>query len=118
MSGQNGSKNGKPAGQGIKDLARVIAMHNAMSRGMKFLPHGSMLYEIECGWESFALETGPDAAVRVSSRRDFENAIKDPDMPIIFIPRDCLLSLEEIEKICQRHGITKTVYQEVDKEQP
>ncbi len=117
MSGQSGKGGGKPVGQGIKDLARVIAQRNAMSRGMRMLPHGSRLYEIECGWESFVLETGPDAAVRVLNRREFEDAIKDPEQAVIFIPLMCPLSLEEIEKICQRHGITKTLYQEVDKEQ-
>lgn len=118
MSGQDGKGGGKPARPGIEDLARVIAQHNAMSRGTRFLPHGTRLYEIECGWEAFVLETGPDAATRVTTRREFENAVKDPDQTVVFIPRSCPLSLEEIEKICQRHGITKTLYLEVDKEQP
>ena len=117
MSGQGGNDGGKPARPGIEDLARVIAQHNAMSRGTRFLPHGTRLFEIECGWEAFSLESGPDIAVRVESRREFETAVKNPDQTVIFIPRSCPLSLEEIEKICQRHGITKTLYLEVDKEQ-
>lgn len=99
------------------DLASVMAQHNAMARRCVFLPHGSCLYEIETGWEAFSLQFGRHPVVCVTTRGEFERALKDPDGGPIFIPLSSSLPLEEIEKLCQRYAIVKTIYREVGAEQ-
>ncbi len=116
MSGREQGKDAKPTGKGaVEDLARMVARHNAMNRSMKVLPHGSRLYEVECGWESFMMESDQEA-IQVTSRRGFEDAIRNPDCNLVFVSREAALTLEIIETTCQRYGITKTIFQEVGKD--
>jgi len=98
----------------MNDVAVVAAQQNAMERGCKFLPHGCRLFKLEQGWESTMVRNDRGVAV-ADTLLTFEAALRDPDRKIILIPLKALITDGDIEKLCQRNGITKTIYKEVEK---
>lgn len=98
----------------INDVAVAVAHQNAMERACRFLPHGSRLFEIEQGWESTVICRDESVAV-VDTLLLFESALRDPERKVIFIPMGALISDHDIEKLCQRNAIAKTLFKEVRK---
>jgi hypothetical protein len=96
----------------LDTVASVAAQKKAMEHGCKFLPHGCRLFQIPQGWESGMI--GRDKAVTsCDTILSLEAAMRDPDAKVLFIPADALLTDGDIEKICQRNGVTKTLFKEV-----
>lgn len=98
----------------MNDVAVAVAHQNAMERGCKFLPHGSRLFAVERGWESAVISRDKGVAV-ADTLLTLEKAVRDPESKVIFIPAGALVCDQDIEKICQRNAITKTLFKEVDK---
>jgi hypothetical protein len=98
----------------INDLAVAAAHQNAMERSCVFLPHGSRLFEVEQGWESAAIRADKKTAI-ADTLLSFEEALRDTERAVIFIPLDALIGSGDIEKLCQRNAITKTILKEVAK---
>jgi hypothetical protein len=98
----------------MNDVAAAVAHQNAMERGGKSLPHGSRLFEVERGWESATIQSDKNVAV-ADTLLTLESALRDPDTAVIFIPLGALMTGADIEKLCQRNAITKTLFQEVEK---
>ena len=99
----------------MDDVASVVAQQNAMGRGpFKMLPHGGRLFCVEKGWESALL--GRDRGIaRCESLLSFEAALRNPDVRSVFIPLDALMTDKDIEKLCQRNAVGKTLFKEVEK---
>lgn len=98
----------------VNDVAAAVAHQNAMERGCKFLPHGSRLFEVEQGWESVTIRQDKGVAT-ADTLLTLESAIRDPDNAVIFIPLGALMTERDIERLCQRNGIAKTLFKEVEK---
>ncbi len=98
----------------VKKVATAVAHQNAMERGCKFLPHGSRLFEVEQGWQSTVIRQGNGVAV-ADTLLTLEEAIRNPETPVIFIPFDAMMTTADIEKLCQRNAIIKTLFREVGK---
>ena len=94
--------------------ASVAAQQNAMERGCKFLPHGCRLFEVAQGWESKTIGQDKDVAV-ADTLLTLEAALRDPERKVIFIPAGALIGDRDIEKLCQRNAIVKTLFKEVGK---
>lgn len=100
--------------EGMDVLGTAAASAKAMDRGCRFLPHGSRLFQVEEGWESGMMRR--DKGVRsCDTLLSLEEAVRDADVKVIFIPADALMTAADIEKIIQRNGATKTLFQEVGK---
>jgi hypothetical protein len=98
----------------MNDVAVTVAQQNAMERGCKFMPHGSRLFMIEQGWESAVIGRDQNIAV-ADTLLSLEAVLRDPEKKVIFIPADALMTEQDIEKLCQRNAIAKTLFKEVKK---
>ena len=97
----------------MDEVAAVVAQKNAMDQGCIFLPHGSRLFTVEKGWQSQAIRR--DRGVATSETlMAFEAALRNPDVKVIFLPADALVTDDDIRRICQRNGVTKTLFKEVE----
>jgi hypothetical protein len=106
-------ENGVPSGV-LKDVAVAAAQQNAMERGCKFLPHGSRLFDVEQGWESTMIR-GDKGVLVADTLLTLEAALQNADNKVIFIPLGALMTEKDIEKLCQRNAIAKTLFKEVKK---
>jgi len=93
-------------------IAKDIALQKAMEGEFKNLPHGCKLFYVEKGWESKILAEDVKF-VKVDTLLSLENAIRDEDNKVIFIPIDALITDDNIEKLCQRNAIIKIFFKEV-----
>lgn len=98
----------------MHELAVSAAQQNAMERGGKSLSHGTRLFDVEQGWESGAISRDK-GVITADTLLTLGAALRDPDNRVIFIPADALMTDFDIEKLCQRTAITKTLFREVKK---
>ena len=103
-----------PSPEVLEKTAFVAAQQNAMERSGKFLPHGCRLFDVEQGWESLTISRGEGVSV-ADTLLTLEQALRDPENKIIFIPLGALMTDQDIEKLCQRNAIVKTLFKEVKK---
>lgn len=96
----------------LKQVGAAAAQQNAMERGTRFLPHGSRLFSVPAGWEADMIRRDK-GVLSCGSMLELEEAMRTEDAPVIFIPHDAMLTDADIEKICQRNGVTKTLFKEV-----
>lgn len=95
-------------------VGAAAAQQNAVNRGGKMLPHGCRLFVVEEGWESAMIRKDP--AVHVcETLLTLETAVQNPEAKVIFLPKGALMTDGDIEKICQRNGMVKTLFKEVEK---
>lgn len=99
----------------LDKIGSVAAQKKAMEGGCKFLPHGSRLFCVPKGWESDMIR-GDKSVTSCATMLELEAAVQDADARVLFIPSGALLADADIEKICQRNGITKTLFKEVREE--
>ncbi len=90
----------------LTKLAREIARRDAME-GWDPLPHDSKLYFVEKGWKSLIINDDP-AVETVMSLWEMERAFKR-GVIYVFIPSDATVTIEGIEKVCERSGVTVSV---------
>lgn len=109
----------KPSPQGhlmstetLDELGSVVAQQKAMERGPLFLPHGCRLFQVASGWESNMIRKDKGVAT-AETLLELEAALRNPDVKVLFIPVNALMTTPDIEKICQRNGVTKTLFKEV-----
>lgn len=95
-------------------LGALAAQGNAVDRGGKFLPHGCRLFMVEKGWESVMIRKDPGVHV-CDTLLSLEAAVQNPDVKVIFLPLGSLMTDGDIEKVCQRNGMIKTLFKEVEK---
>jgi len=98
----------------MSDVANAVAQQNAMERRCKFLPHGCRLFDIEQGWESAMICQDKSVAV-ADTLLTLETALRHPENKVIFIPLGAMMTEQDIEKLCQRNAVTKTLFKEVKK---
>lgn len=98
----------------VKETALVAAQQKAMKGEFKFLPHGCRLFKVEKGWET-TLIRGDDGVLEAETLLGLESALQNADNKVIFIPLGALMTDQDIEKICHRNAITKTLFREVEK---
>ena len=98
----------------MNKVAVELAQQNAMERGCRFMPHGSRLFTVEQGWESTVI-SGDKGVLVADTLLTLESALRDPESKVIFIPIDAAMTESDIEKLCQRNAITKTLFKEVRK---
>ncbi len=95
----------------LRRVAVVLAQQEGMAGRQKFLAHGSRLFYVPSGWQGNALAN--DAGVAVcATLRELDIAMRDENKPVIFLPVDAMMSQEDIERVSQRHGVTKTLFWE------
>jgi len=94
--------------------AVAAAQLNAMERGGRGLPHGCRLFWVEQGWESKALKDDAGTAI-AETLLELEEALRQTEKKVIFIPLGALMTEGDIEKICQRNAALKTLFKEVGK---
>ena len=99
----------------LRDLARVAAEHNAIGRGEQCLPCGSHLFTVLSGWESDMIRSD-DKVTTCETLADLENALRSPDCKTIFLPADAAMIDRDIEKLCKRNGVAKTIFREVSEQ--
>lgn len=96
----------------LDKIAVTAAQQKAMDGGCVFLPHGCRLFHVPQGWES-AMIRGDKSVAQCDTLLSLEASVQDPEIKVIFLPHDALMTDEDIEKICQRNGATKTLFKEV-----
>lgn len=95
-------------------VASAAAQQKAMERGGKSLPHGSSLFYVEQGWEAVMLSRDKKV-ITARTLLELEQALREPQNKIILIPLGALMSEGDIEKLCHRNAIVKTLFKEVGK---
>ena len=98
--------------EALDDLAVTIAQQKAMERGPTFLPHGCRLFRVDAGWEGNMIRRDKGVA-SCATLLELEDALRNEAVKVVFIPLEALFSDAEIEKLCQRNGVTKTLFKEV-----
>ena len=96
----------------MEEVAVTVAQEKAMERGPTFLPHGSRLFRTESGWESNIIKHDK-GVTSCETLLELEAAIKDPSVKVLFIPVNAIIADSDIEKICQRNGVAKTLFKEI-----
>lgn len=96
----------------LKEVGVAVAQQKAMERGARFLAHGTRLFSVATGWESTMIRKDKGVAT-CDTLLTLEEAMHDESVRVIFIPADALMTDEDIEKVCQRNGVTKTLFKEV-----
>jgi hypothetical protein len=96
----------------LDKVGAAVAQQKAMERGPLFLPHGSRLFQVASGWESNMIRQDKGVA-SAETLLELEAAIRNPEVKVVFIPVNALMTTPDIEKICQRNGVTKTLFKEV-----
>ncbi len=92
-------------------LAPLLAELEALAGAVRFLPHGSRLFRLPAGWQAAAFLQRLDVA-RCQTLLDLDAALQDENRPVIFLAKDAMMTENDIEKLCQRHGVTKTLFWE------
>jgi hypothetical protein len=96
----------------LEEVGSVVAQQKAMERGPVFLPHGCRLFQVASGWESNMIRRDKGVG-SAETLLELEDAIRNADVKIVFIPVSARMTVADIEKICQRNGVTKTLFKEV-----
>lgn len=96
----------------LKQVGAAAAQQNAMERGARFLAHGTRLFTVPAGWESQMIRQDKGVPT-CESMLELEEAMHNENVRVIFIPQDAMLTDGDIEKICARNGVTKTLFKEV-----
>lgn len=96
----------------LDELGAAVAQQKAMERGPVFLPHGCRLFQVASGWESNMIRRDKGVAT-AASMLEFEAALRDQEVKVVFIPVNAIMTDADVEKICQRNGVTKTIFKEV-----
>lgn len=115
--GAASSQAGHPAGlkpeaaETLRRVSVVLAQQEGMEGRQKFLAHGSRLFYVPSGWQGNALANDDGIAV-CTNLRELDGAVRDENKPVIFLPANAMMSEEDIEKVCQRHGVVKTLFWE------
>lgn len=99
----------------LEQLGTAVARQKAMERGPLFLPHGCRLFQVASGWESNMIRRDQGVAT-AATMLELEDALRDQNVKIVFIPLNAIMTVQDIEKICQRNGVTKTLFKEVTEE--
>ncbi len=95
----------------LRRVSVVLAQQEGMAGAQTFLPHGSRLFRVPSGWQGKAL--AGDAGVAVCANvRELDAAVRDENKPVIFLLADAMITAEDIERVCQRHGVVKTLFWE------
>jgi hypothetical protein len=96
----------------MEEVAAAVAQQKAMERGPVFLPHGSRLFHVPSGWEANMIKHDK-AVTSCETLLELEAGLKNPDVKVMFIPLNALMTEQDIEKVCHRNGVTKTLYKEI-----
>ena len=95
----------------LRRVSVVLAQQEGMAGRQKFLAHGSRLFFVPQGWQANAL-AGDAGVARCANLRELDAAMRDENKPVIFMPVDAMMAEEDIERLCQRHGVVKTLFWE------
>lgn len=95
----------------LRRVSVVLAQQEGMAGSQKFLAHGSRLFRVPAGWQGNALANDAGVA-QCANLRELDAAVRDENKPVIFLPADAMMTEEDIEKVCQRHGVVKTLFWE------
>jgi hypothetical protein len=98
----------------LEKTAFIAAQQNAMERSCKLLSHGCRLFTVEQGWESLTISREKSVAT-ADTLLTLEQALRDPENKVIFIPLGALMTEQDIEKLCRRNATVKTLFKEVEK---
>ena len=96
----------------LDKIGAAAAQQKAMERGPTFLPHGCRLFRVEAGWEANMIRRDK-AVASCDTLLSLEEAVRSVDVKVLFIPMSATFTDADIEKICQRNGVTKTLFKEV-----
>ena len=77
------------------------------------LPNETLVYTVEKGWKSAIIENDP-RMVEVSSLSEFEQAVRKPEVHLIYVPHSALVTIDGMKRVCARNAATKVVYKEVE----
>lgn len=112
--GKTGADKGLLSTETMDKVGAHVAQQNAMAQSGKTLGAGSRLFTVEAGWQSGMISK--DAHVRTcESLLELEEAFAAPDVKVVFIPLGAMMAEGDIEKVCARHGTTRTIFKEVEK---
>lgn len=96
-------------------VAVTLAQQEGMAGPMRHLAHGTRLFRLPQGWQSRAV--AEDKAVAVcETLLQLDAALQDENRRVIFLPLHAMMTEEDIERVCQRHGVAKTLFWEVGAE--
>jgi len=104
-----------PAEGAVNDLtAKLLPVIARKKAASNFPTHAgaSFFYELEGGWETRILEKDSEVC-KVRSALQLEEAFADPKVKTILIPGDAGITRTVAMRICERHGLGKTVFFEV-----
>ncbi len=75
----------------------------------------SYLYTVSMGWETDVLRLDEDVFT-AHNILEFEHAFSNPDIHMVFVPRDSSVTRSAALRICRRSTQIKTIFYEVNRE--
>ena len=90
-----------------EEIARLDVLQD-----YEFLPHNAKLYTVEKSWKTSIIKDDPKVR-EVETLLEFERAVCDHDVVIVYVPATALISNEGIHRICKRNATGKTILKEV-----
>jgi hypothetical protein len=92
-----------------EELLENMALQFATQRAEPGLHHGSRVGRIPVGcWQARLLADKPEI-FKAMSPQQFREAMENPDVPVIFLPREAVMTLEVMERICHETPLNKMV---------
>ena len=100
----------------LRHMTVDIALQKAMTGPVVFLPHGGKMFDVLQGcWESAAIRSATGVAL-AESIMTLQMAMRNLEVAIVFIPAQTVLQPDDIERVCKRCGVGKTIFREIGPE--
>lgn len=99
------------AAETLRRVSVLLAQQDAMQAEQHMLSHGSRLYRVPAGWQARVVADDPGVAV-CQTLLQLDHAVADANKPVIFLPVGAMMTVEDIDKVCRRHGAVKTLFWE------
>lgn len=99
----------------LRETGGAVARLTAVERGEHSLPFGSKMYNVYRGWESDMIRSDKGVST-CDTLLDLEEALQNSSCKVVFVPKGAMMTDGDIEKLCRRNGVAKTIFKEVDRQ--
>jgi len=95
-----------------KNVTRILehlALQNATDHLQHGVEHGCMICSLPIrSWQADMIRNNPHMP-EVHNPSEFRRAMKDPAMPVIFVPDTAIMTPDALERICRENPLNKMI---------
>ena len=93
----------------LEELLEQLALQAAAETMQAGMNHGSKICKLPVkSWQADKLRAADDVPNALDPA-DFRKMMKNPDVPVIFLPREAVVTREVIDRICRESALNKII---------